>query len=346
MENNTFSSTNSLKGIAIIAVLINHYLNLNVQGDSTGFANLWIVVFFILSGYGIQYSLSSRFNDERISLKIIFNFYYSRIIRILPLFWIAYLIESFLFGYDISILTLLGISGVGHYWFVPAIIQCYLLAPIIYLLARKNRVAVLIVILLAFVFLNWMISLNIFPIKLIDVLKKIHLYWRNVFFLYLLVFFFSMLLPRATSQWSKITYLEKNFYFYLIISIVMLLMLSVKYKAMVPYLHILTTDTIVPVVLIIISSVYLVCNRMVIPYVSKIGSISYSIYLFHMIFYLFIKKYLIYDVHFFFEIGVYIMLFPVFLYLCFKLEKFSYYLTKFAKVDRQSAQTYIPLGLV
>ena len=43
---NSFEPTNTLKGIAIIAVLINHYLNMNVSTDSSGFANLLLARIF------------------------------------------------------------------------------------------------------------------------------------------------------------------------------------------------------------------------------------------------------------------------------------------------------------
>jgi peptidoglycan/LPS O-acetylase OafA/YrhL len=346
MKNDTFGSTDSLKGIAIVIVLINHYLNMNVAGDSTGFANLWIVVFFMLSGYGIQYSLASRFEHQNVGVRSILAFYYARLIRILPLFWMAYLLESFLFGYDTTIWTLSAISGVGHYWFIPAIIQCYFLAPFNFLLVRKNRFLALVVALFVFVSLNWMLRSGFFPPQVVDILKKIHLGWRNVYFLYLLVFFLSMLLPKAVSRWSEIGAREKNFYFYLLVAMLMMVMVAVKFKTALPYLHAIATDTLAPMMLITIASIYLVCNRMVIPYFSWIGRISYPVYLFHMIFYLLIKKYLDFGGHAFSEAGLHILLFPIFLHLCSKLEKFSGFLVHLARLEPQPAQNHSPHGLV
>ena len=81
---NTVKTTNTLKGIAITSVLINHYLNNYVQGDSSGFANLWISVFFILSGYGLFHSFSQH-KIESFTKKNLKTFYINRFLRIFPL---------------------------------------------------------------------------------------------------------------------------------------------------------------------------------------------------------------------------------------------------------------------
>ena len=69
----TLSVTNTLRGIGILVVLVNHYLTLNITGDNRGFAQLWIAVFFIVSGYGINYSLSrSSFKDGIFTFQKVF----------------------------------------------------------------------------------------------------------------------------------------------------------------------------------------------------------------------------------------------------------------------------------
>ena len=94
----TFESTNTLKGIAITAVLINHYLNRNLSGDYFGFATQWLSLFFMLSGYGIYLSLE-KFSIEngKLTIKNILSFYFLRIVRIFPLFIMAYILQQILF---------------------------------------------------------------------------------------------------------------------------------------------------------------------------------------------------------------------------------------------------------
>jgi peptidoglycan/LPS O-acetylase OafA/YrhL len=99
----TYNSTDTLKGLAVISVLINHYLNMNMQGDCKGFANLIIAIFFIVSGYGIYCSLEHLVRNDKLTFKLVTTFYCTRIIRIFPLYWVAYITESVLFGQDISI---------------------------------------------------------------------------------------------------------------------------------------------------------------------------------------------------------------------------------------------------
>lgn len=82
-------TTDTLKGVGISAVLINHYLNHNVSGDMKGFAAQWIFLFFVISGYGLSHSLEKRFSTG-ITLKFLILYYFSRFVRIFPLLWVAF----------------------------------------------------------------------------------------------------------------------------------------------------------------------------------------------------------------------------------------------------------------
>jgi peptidoglycan/LPS O-acetylase OafA/YrhL len=82
----TRKATETLKGLAIITVLINHYLNDNFSNNYGGFANTTISIFFLLSGYGIYSTLNKRFADNKFSWQALGSFYYDRLIRVFPLF--------------------------------------------------------------------------------------------------------------------------------------------------------------------------------------------------------------------------------------------------------------------
>lgn len=85
------------------------------------------LVFFFQSGYATYYYLKNKFIDK-IEYKSILIFMYNRGIRIFPLLWCAWSLEFYIRQGDLSLLIPTGIHGEGHYWFVPAIFQCYILA--------------------------------------------------------------------------------------------------------------------------------------------------------------------------------------------------------------------------
>ena len=64
-----------LKGIAIISVLINHYANSYTNLDIGFYANGMMALFFVLSGFGIYYSLEKRFRNQSYSLKTIAKYH-------------------------------------------------------------------------------------------------------------------------------------------------------------------------------------------------------------------------------------------------------------------------------
>ena len=271
----------------------------------------------MLSGYGIQYSLERHFLDKGTSfLKNLIKFYYIRSIRILPLFWAAYLIECFAFNQKVSFMVLLGVHGTGHYWFVAAIIQCYIIAPIIFVIIRYDRLIALIAILILFLSSNFILNLSITPQLIIKTLKFTHTYWRGIYFLYLLIFALSMFLPKHISSWNTVSSSEKYFYFYMSVLVAMLFMVSSKYHSSLGYLYNFNFVTLSPLILILISSIYVMSNGISIKYISWVGEISYVIYLFHMTMYRSINHTLGFGVDSPIELIAYLICFPFFLYFC------------------------------
>lgn len=317
---------------------------MNVAGNSTGFANLWIVIFFMLSGYGVQYSLARHLQQKKYILKNLIKFYYLRFVRIFPLFWMAYLAECFVFNQKVSLLVLFGVHGTGHYWFIPAIIQCYIIAPIIFLIVRRNRIMAFNFIFLTFIAINFVLKSNVTPSDLIKLLNFIHLYWRNVPFLYLFIFSLSMLLPEYIGSWSKVSSAEKKYYFYIFIFLVMILMISSRFRSNMTYLYNISNHTISPLLIIALTLIYSIINNIKIKFVSQIGKISYPIYLFHMIMYRLINKAFGFGVNSSVELFIYLMCFPLFFYFCYHLDNLSRILAIFQKNINRKPNNNIPLG--
>lgn len=191
-DHSSLGTSNFLKGVAITTVLVNHYLNLNVSGDFRGYSNLFIGIFFFQSGYATYYSLKKKFLNN-IEFKSVLLFWYNRVIRIFPLLWCAWALEFCVRKGDLSLWIPTGLHGEGHYWFVPALFQCYLLAPLtIRWFATKLRI-VLIFCLCAFLVINVMLAIDLLPVYLRWGLDFINARWRGLYFLHFLLFLMGLL---------------------------------------------------------------------------------------------------------------------------------------------------------
>ena len=316
----TFESTNTLKGVAILAVLINHYLNHNVSGNYLGYANLWISLFFIVSGYGIYFSLQELVAKAGgFNLRNIATFYYYRIVRIFPLFWLAYVIQQSLFDQEIHLYSLLGIHGTGHYWFVPAILQCYLIAPVIFLVTTHHRLRALVLGLFLFVIANLFIIADYLPEAFVNELKFIHLKWRGVYFLYILVFSLSMLIPQSLATRGGEARPEKYFYVVMLFLLILVVMISVQMQ--IDHYEGRTFNekfwaTIIPLVLMTLMSIYIIANGLSVKFLSWLGRRSYSLYLFHVSYFFLINRIFQINKDSLAELLILLVLFPVFLIFC------------------------------
>lgn len=91
-------------------------------------------IFLILSGFGLMYSALKR--DDRNQEESILSFYKRRVIRILPAYLLVatvyYLIESHGIGaffYNLFFLNFI-IDGKRDFWYILAILICYLIFPL------------------------------------------------------------------------------------------------------------------------------------------------------------------------------------------------------------------------
>lgn len=151
--------TTALRGLAILSVILGHYAQYfatNHYDDwFRGYAYGIVGVFFVLAGYGSFFSLKRRLDIKERKFKQVLIYWGQRALRIYPLYWFAliitplYLHEYFLI-YKVDIysfgifLGLPFVNSPGIFWFVPAILQCYLLAPLFYFLLNKMKLLILI----------------------------------------------------------------------------------------------------------------------------------------------------------------------------------------------------------
>jgi len=129
--------TSYLKGVAIMAVMVNHYSDIFISRAYGGYANSVIAVFFILSGYGIFQSFEKA---PPVSLKVLGGYFFKRFFRLYPLFWLSMAILCYYLNeiYPLKLFLLPSFRVMIIYWFINAIIQCYSIAPVLYFFL-KNR---------------------------------------------------------------------------------------------------------------------------------------------------------------------------------------------------------------
>jgi peptidoglycan/LPS O-acetylase OafA/YrhL len=324
-KNNFFntpaSCTETLKGLAIIIVLINHCLNLNFPGDFSGFATLFTAIFFLVSGYGIFNSLVKRYKAG-ISQKATGLFLFDRFTRIYPLLWLALIIELFVSQHKYPWLNYLGLNCVGQYWFVSAILQCYLLSPLLFYGLKKKPILVMIVLLS----LNYVSLLSVFPKPFDAFFWETKLAYRGILFLHITIFYIGMCIAYfKNSGWREsnttsfkqklISY--RNGIFWVSIALIVIFMIIAKYASLPSQVF-----TLIPFLPVVAITSFAVLTGISNKTLSMLGQISYPLYLFNISYYLIIKYVLkskedIFSV----ELILTLLLFPVFMYVCNLLEK-------------------------
>ncbi len=162
---NTRGITEYLKGLAILAVFVNHFMNGFVTDSVVGYANGFIAVFFLLSGYGIYLSLERMSSNKDRNLLV--RFATRRLVRIYPLFWVWCILHGFTNGW-------LGFFALDFYeprspWFIPAIVQCYIAAPFVFLVITRIGVVWSSVVFMAlFIVLNGvLLPMGVDPVEAI-----------------------------------------------------------------------------------------------------------------------------------------------------------------------------------
>ncbi len=286
MKNLTsLGTTNYLKGIAIISVLINHYLNRYIEGNQSGIANGIIAIFYILSGFGIFYSYERRFNEKKYNFRIITKFYSDRILRIYPFYIIVLLIDDFLLGESYSIWNYLGV--VSPYLFVNLILQCYLVSFIVYYLLKKlELVKFLLVIILTFILINVFgymvefyadISFNFFGIII----------YRGLYLGHIFLFCIGMSIPFIIVKTEKSNFMIKwRAQLLIVFSCLFLIFLYITRIFLNNVFDIINAFIFsLSTILMIYLFLYRDFKKPLLKSFYILGTYSYPIYLFHLLYY-------------------------------------------------------------
>ncbi len=224
----TRGTTNLLKGLAILAVLLAHFFS-NYDSDFYGrwlfeYAISIISIFFVLSGYGLYQSLERRFAAAATgSGRVLLRFAYDRAIRIYPFYWLSLICVGIfihpvpdydrLFEPNLKSLAVWLGAPVVHYtllWFITAIIQCYWLAPLFYFLLKKLGVArygLLMLFLTGLTLLvSWTFYLRQFALFHLPAMGEPQAYFFKGYFLgHLLLFAMGMMVaPLAAAVGSRL----------------------------------------------------------------------------------------------------------------------------------------------
>jgi peptidoglycan/LPS O-acetylase OafA/YrhL len=321
-QNSTRDATNSLRGFAILIVLVNHFLNQYVgSGEFLGFANATISIFFVLSGYGIAHSLEQRPEHTVMEMRPPLLFYADRILRIYPLFIISLLLSSWILNDHFPIRAYLGIKSPGHYRFVNQIIECYLVAPLLYsFLLRTSIKRFLLSAVSLFMILNILLLLT--PLGKLDFaiyLLRSPLGYRNLILSHLLLFSLGMVIYKF-QQGKDLLVSSRAVLFKAILALLLLPALFLLSKTSRGSLSHIGID-----VLFFLCSIY-VCQlfikyRLNIRYLSYLGIYSYSLYLFHMTYYTLLERLHILQRNSMEGILGAVLLFPLFLFGCKTMEQ-------------------------
>ena len=318
----TRDETNSLRGFAILFVIANHFLNQYVDPHTfKGFANALMSIFFVLSGYGIANSLERRPKKAGTKMTPSLRFYIDRIPRIYPLLIISLLLDGWISNKAHSPLAYLGIKNHGIYLFVNQIIHCYLAALVLHSFLSKNSLKRFLLIMVSlFIVLNAAFLFTpLGKLHFVRYLLRSSLAYRDLFLLHLVLFSLGMVISKfqqnknpvngSRAIWSK----------------------AISILAILPVLFLLGKTTRVPLLrmgfdlLLLLSCVYIcqlfIEHRLKVPYLNDLGVYSYSLYLFHLIYYALLEHLNVLQRDSTVSFLMVILLFPLFFLVCKTIEQ-------------------------
>lgn len=206
-----------LKGIAILSVLINHYLNNYVSGKQTGFANGFIALFFLIAGYLTYYSLEKSGKKKKF-LGLTSNFFINRFLRVVPLYYLTLIIGALVFREQHSLMEYTTLQTKGLFWFVSALVHCYLLSPFLcYSLKKTKTVIFLPLLTFLFIISDYLYHLVVVPnFNLIRHVQKISaLVYQDLFLSHVYLFAVGLAIASLARKKHKLIG-SKNFNLYLL----------------------------------------------------------------------------------------------------------------------------------
>jgi peptidoglycan/LPS O-acetylase OafA/YrhL len=312
---NTRERTVYLKGFAISAVLINHYVNNFISGEFYEYANGIVAIFFILSGYGIFYSIQKDFSSGSSNWRRLLNYYLKRAVRIYPLYWLAMFLLAlgpYKHHYTSEIKTLLAIpfyQAPDIFWFVTSLVQCYLIAPCIYFLMKRTSTLNYIIIILCLLFLSYFL----YPMTSLPYSRRFFVY-RYLFLGHLFLFMLGMSLPNLLAGYHD-KFTNKTIAlisFFLFLLMVFYTRMPMQY---VPPFFVISAVSFC-CYFISISSRMIFRRTFVL-----LGCYSYALYLFHIFFFSLLHKLGVIRNGSLTSVLITMLVFPLFLFGCAMIEK-------------------------
>lgn len=277
--------TDYIKGVAILTVVINHFANVYVTDSAGGYANGMISVFFILSGYGIFFSLSKGLQTYSLN-RLIVTYWQKRFLRIYPLLWI-YLFFEHTFQLNLMNLLALDFFRPAIPWFVPAILQCYIIAPFFFLLLRKFGLkSYCVVLLTGFIALNLILFYRGIP----NVSAIAYHGYHGFFFSHILLFGAGLVIAHLSSLKQKTLSNVKVCFITLLFALLLhetTPQTNIHFSGSIIILEVFfLLFSILCVYSILNSTIYLPFSRLF----QGLGVYSYSIYLFHRYYFKGVQK--------------------------------------------------------
>lgn len=309
-----FPNLNGLRFIAAFLVIIHHIEQLKSISNIDSYWNevrfieiigkLGVVLFFVLSGFLITYLLLiEEFAFRTISIR---KFYIRRILRIWPLYFLIIILAFWLlpnislfslpgYGKDVIysnlilklflyviffpnlVVSLLGVVPyASHIWSIGTEEQFYLVWPVFLKYLKKYRIYLMLSIIIFYLlfakFLTSTLS-DFLPYK-----RVIYAFWSNFNIDCMAIGGIYAILLYHKSRLLEI--LRNQYFFYLIIVIVMAFMLNGVY---IPYIHYEFYATLFGIIILNFAS----NDKIIISFENRVlnylGNISYGLYMYHPI---------------------------------------------------------------
>ncbi|MHB1390618.1 MAG: acyltransferase family protein [Thermoleophilia bacterium] len=322
-----------VRGVVILTVMTDHFFGNYVPDYYSYIAAIaygLLGMFFIISGYGIFFSLEKRFRSGRGTGRVLARFAYDRAIRILPLYWIALLVASYLQpvhgdfwdGYPHIYLIVFGfVLAPSFLWFVTAVIQCYILAPLLFFLVSRvslNKCLMGGGLMLSATYaasLLWLPDLARLPNDKLIRFSAGFIY-HQLFLANIILFFFGMMLPGLIGRYGK--YFNAGY----ILPGLTVLLIGVLYATRFDSVLFNKSGTIlVPVYIFSIAafslSLFVTAPALPLARFFRVSGVnSYPIYLFHLSFFGLIAAAGLLDNGGFLNLVIFLVFLPSFIMLC------------------------------
>jgi peptidoglycan/LPS O-acetylase OafA/YrhL len=304
--------TSFLKGFAILAVITSHFSERFMPHTIRSFGNHFVAIFFILSGYGIYFSLSkNKFKDR----KNIVSFYSRRFARIYPLYWISFILNlafdrsSIITISSLSDFLLLSFNDPPRAWFVVALIPCYVFAPLVFNLIDKKKNFFILYIIVFFSLVNIIFSLLEFP--------QVRCWmYRGIYLNHIILFCLGMYLPSIREKYNK------NFNIaWVILSFLLMIYSFVKTSNQALFFQ--PSQLLFSISTVLFTYIFMFSNFRF-PFfgiLKKLGTYSYSLYLFEGMYTTALSKIHIIEGERYINAFWFILLFPGFFFIAACLEE-------------------------